>query len=640
MIGALRVLPVERLWPWLAVPLAAIIGQLGYRFLIHSDVPDHIGSVLWITAAFSAPAGLAFAVEIINRATHAIPVRTRRLLWWLSLIALLYPIGLHLVQLGFFVDGEQAKIDTAQLSRFNRVLLSQIAITAGLCLLFLLITSRLLPDSLKAPRSRRGELGNASFMSLAEARRNFRKGGIILGEAFQPYKDRYLFDQPFDPKRKSTWGKGPKKPLLRTDADTASGHGLVFVGSGGFKTTGFAVPTALEWDGPIVCFDPSIEIGPLVHAERKRKGYRVIALDPQFADTNGFNALEWVTARPDDMDENIGIIASWIIGPTANLSGNAKYFGESADMLIRAVLADMLHNPSIPDENKTLLQMRDLIAQDSTNLRKYLESVSKTSDSAMAKSLASTLYGLADEQFSGIAGQAQTATAWLEVSKFGKLVSGDGFSLGEVIDGTLDVYINIPLESLISTPAIGKIVMAAFMNRMMQADGTYAKRTLFLIDEAFQLGKDFTPLIKARDVGRKYGMTLALIYQSVGQLVTNYGEDGRKAFFESAAYRIYSAIQDQQTAQQLSDECGNYTGYTRSRSTSMRWGLFGNDSFGSNRQIVEVPLMTADEVKTMRRDEALIFTVGNRPLRCSRPIYWRRADMVNRVGSNRFQKTP
>lgn len=636
MIAALRTWPLERLWPWLAVPLVAVSGQLVYRTALHGLAPAHVGPVLWITAAYSAPTLLALIVEIVNRITHTVPIRTRRLLWWMALVALTYPVLLHLFQLGFFVPGEQAKIDTSQLQKFNRVLLVQIGVSAGLCVLCLMMSSRPLPDSLKARRSRRGELGNARFMSLTEARRTFKSGGIILGEAFQPYKDKYLFDQAFDPKRKSTWGSGHKKRLLRTDADMASGHGLVFVGSGGFKTTGFAVPTALEWDGPIICFDPSIEIGPLVHAERKRKGYRVIALDPSFADTNGFNALEWVIANPDDVEENIGIIASWIIGPTAQLSGNAKYFGESADMLLRAVLADMLCDPSLTAREKTLLQMRSIVAQDSESLREYLETVSKTSDSPMARSLASTLYGLADEQFSGVSGQAQTATAWLEVSKFGKLVSGDGFSLDEVVAGKTDIYINIPLESLISTPAIGKIVLAAFMNRMMQADGNYAKRTLFLIDEAFQLGKDFMPITKARDVGRKYGMTLALLYQSVAQLVTNYGEDGRKAFFESAAYRIYSAIQDQDTAQKLSEECGSYTGYTRSSSSNMKWGLFGSDSFGSNRQIVKVPLITADEVKLMRRDEALVFTVGNRPLRCSRAIYWRRADLLSRVETNRF----
>lgn len=630
----------DRLWPWIAAPLSIVIGQVLYRSLLHTHVPPQTGQALWITAGFSAPALLALSADLLRISGRPLRLKTRRLLWGLALAALAYPVCLHLLQLEVFVPGDQAQLDLTKLSLFNRTLLAQLGVCAGLCGVFFLLSAKPLPDSRKAPRSQRGELGNARFMTLHHARRVFSKGGIILGEAYQPYKDRDLHNIPFDPGSKRTWGKGPKSSLLRTSADMASGHGLIFVGSGGFKTTGFAVPTALEWDGPIICFDPSIEIGPLVHAARKHKGYTVIALDPRFADDHNFNALDWVIAKPGDMEENIGIIASWIIGPTANLSGNAKYFGESADMLLRAILADMLFDPDLEAGKKTLVYMRSLIAQSSTDLRAYLESVSAGSLSPMARNLASTLHALADEQFSGISGQAQTATAWLEVSKFGKLVSGSSFSLDDIVAGTTDIYINIPLESLISTPAIGKIIMAAFMNRLMQADGHHAKRTLFLIDEAFQLGKDFVPILKARDVGRKYGMSLALIYQSLGQLVTNYGEDGRKAFFESAAYRIYSAVQDQQTAQQLSDECGHYTGYTRSQSANTKWGLtgaFGADSYGRNRQLVKVPLITADEIKLMRRDEALVFTIGNPPLRCSRPIYWRRPDMLCRVAKNRFQ---
>lgn len=101
----------------------AIGGQLLYRTTLHGAVPAHVGPVLWITAAYSAPTLLAVTVEIINRITRTVTVRTRRLLWWMALVALAYPVFLHLFQLGFFVAAEQAKIDTAQLSRFNRVLL-------------------------------------------------------------------------------------------------------------------------------------------------------------------------------------------------------------------------------------------------------------------------------------------------------------------------------------------------------------------------------------------------------------------------------------------------------------------------------------------------------------------------------------
>ncbi|PHZ86759.1 type IV secretory system conjugative DNA transfer family protein [Paremcibacter congregatus] len=639
MIERLRHHPWVKYWPLILAPLSLLLGEWIYLTFLHAHLAHSLGQTLWFTAHYSAPCLLALLMEIYHRRFGFIPHKTRQLLWGIALVVILIPAYDHLRQIGAFDGHKGGLIDVPALARFNRVLLAQILLTALVSGLFLFLLALPVPDSRKAKRSRYGELGDARFMNLREARQQFSEGGICLGEAYRPDQDKDLQNIKFDPAQKHTWGQGGRKPLLRSAARDASGHGLVFVGSGGFKTTGFAVPTALEWDGPLICFDPSLEIGPLVHAARKRKGYRVISLNPKYAATNNFNALEWILNSPDDMEENVGVISSWIIGPTAHLGGTGKYFAESADNLIRAILADLLFDDNVPPEDKTLAELRRSIAQSSEDLRRFLETIALSSDSPLARSMASTLYDLAPDQFSGIVGQAQTATAFLDIAKFGALVSGTSFSLDELVKGETDIFINVPLESLLATPAIGKIIMAAFLNGIMKADGRYSKRVMVLVDEAFQLGKGFQPLLKARDVGRKYGISLALLYQSVGQLVDNYGEEGRQAFFESAAYRIYSAVQDHKTAQSLSDECGNYTGYVRNAASSSRNGLFGllgPENHSVSRSITKVPLITADEILQMRRDEALIFSVGNRPLRCSRPIYFRRRDMVQRTGKRRF----
>ena len=639
MIERLRHHPWVKFWPLILAPLSLLLGEWIYPTFLHAHLPHSLGQTLWFTAHYSAPCLLALIIEIYHRRFGFIPHKTRQLLWGIAIAVILIPAYDHLRQIGAFDGHRGSLIDGPALARFNRVLLAQILLTSLAASLFLFLLALPAPDSRKAKRSRYGELGDATFMRLRDARRQFREGGICLGEAYRPDQDKDLQNITFDPARKHTWGQGGRAPLLRSAAREASGHGLVFVGSGGFKTTGFAVPTALEWDGPLICFDPSLEIGPLVHAARKRKGYRVISLNPKYAATNNFNALEWILKSPDDMEENLGVISSWIIGPTSHLGGTGKYFAESAESLIRAILADLLFDDNLPPEEKTLTELRRSIAQSSEDLRKFLETIAVSSDSPLARSLAATLHDLAADQFSGIIGQAQTATAFLDIAKFGQMVSGNSFSLDDVVRGDTDIFINVPLESLLATPAIGKIIMAAFLNGIMKADGAYAKRVMVLVDEAFQLGKGFQPILKARDVGRKYGISLALLYQSVGQLVENYGEEGRQAFFESAAYRIYSAVQDHKTAKDLSDECGHYTGVLKNLSSSTRnglWGLLGPESHATSRSLVKIPLITADEIRQMRRDEALIFTVGNRPLRCSRPIYFRRPEMLQRTGKRRF----
>ncbi|HET6197434.1 MAG TPA: type IV secretory system conjugative DNA transfer family protein, partial [Acetobacteraceae bacterium] len=51
---------------------------------------------------------------------------------------------------------------------------------------------------------------------------------------------------------------------------------------------------------------------------------------------------------------------------------------------------------------------------------------------------------------------------------------------------------------------------------------------LFLLDEVARLGY-MGVLEQARDAGRKYGITLLLLYQSLGQLVGQWGREGKQA---------------------------------------------------------------------------------------------------------------
>jgi hypothetical protein len=93
------------------------------------------------------------------------------------------------------------------------------------------------------------------------------------------------------------WGAGGKSPLLCFDGSFGSSHGIVFAGSGGFKTTSVTIPTALKWGGTLIVLDPSNEVAPMVKEHAARRGRDVIVLDPKDPDI-GFNArLDWSAWR-------------------------------------------------------------------------------------------------------------------------------------------------------------------------------------------------------------------------------------------------------------------------------------------------------------------------------------------------------
>ena len=158
-------------------------------------------------------------------------------------------------------------------------------------------------------------------------------------------------------------------------------------------------------------------------------------------------------------------------------------------------------------------------------------------------------------------------------------------------------------------------------------------RALFLLDEVARLG--FMRILEtARDAGRKYGITLLMIYQSIGQMRETYGgRDATSKWFESASWISFSAINDPETADYISRRCGTTTVEIDQVSRSFQ---ARGSSRTRSKQLASRPLIQPHEVLRMRADEQIVFTGGNAPLRCGRAMWFRRADMKSCVGENRF----
>ena len=125
----------------------------------------------------------------------------------------------------------------------------------------------------------------------------------------------------------------------------------------------------------------------------------------------------------------------------------------------------------------------------------------------------------------------------------------------------------------------------------------------------------------ARDAGRKYGISMVLIYQSIGQLREQWGRDGVSAWMESTSWQSFAAINDLETAKWLSERCGSYTIEVTSKSTSasQRASLIGSGTtINTSTSLQKRPLMMPDEIMAMRRDDQLLFVSGLSPIRCGR----------------------
>lgn len=478
--------------------------------------------------------------------------------------------------------------------------------------------------------------GASNWMTQAETANLFPEaGGIVIGERYRVDKD-VIAERAFRASDRESWGTGGKSTLLCFDCAFGSTHGIVFAGSGGFKTTSVTIPTALKWGHGLVVLDPSNEVAPMVSQHRRAARRTVVALDP-VNPTIGFNALDWIGRFGGSKEEDIAAVASWII-TEAPRAGSARddFFRGAALQLLTALIADVCLSGHTEAADQTLRRVRANLAEPEPKLRQRLQAIYDNSGSVFVKENVAPFINMTPETFSGVYASAAKETHWLSYENYAALVSGDAFSTDDLATGTTDIFINLDLKTLENHPGLARVIIGALMNAIYNRNGQIEGRTLFLLDEVARLGY-MRILETARDAGRKYGITLLLLFQSIGQMREAYGgRDATSKWFESASWMSFAAINDPETADYISKRCGDTTVEVSQVSTSAR-------SSGSSRtrskQLSRRPLILPHEVLQMRADEQIVFTAGNKPIRCGRAIWFRRKDMSGRVETNRFDRS-
>lgn len=477
--------------------------------------------------------------------------------------------------------------------------------------------------------------GDANWMGMQEAGKLFSEvGGIVVGERYRVDRDS-VAAMAFRVDDLQSWGAGGKSPLLCFDGSFGSSHGIVFAGSGGFKTTSVTIPTALKWGGGLVVLDPSSEVAPMVVEHRRKAGRKVIVLDPANPAT-GFNALDWIGRFGGTKEEDIVAVATWIMTDNARAaSARDDFFRASAMQLLTALIADVCLSGHTGAKDQTLRRVRANLSEPEPKLRERLTRIYEQSESTFVRENVAVFVNMTPETFSGVYANAVKETHWLSYTNYAALVSGDSFSTDELATGVTDIFIALDLKVLESHPGLARVVIGSFLNAIYNRNGEVAGRSLFLLDEVARLGY-LRILETARDAGRKYGISLALIFQSIGQMREAYGgRDASSKWFESASWISFAAINDPETAEYISKRCGDTT--VEVDQTNRSSGMKGS-SRSRSKQLNRRPLILPHEVLRMRGDEQIVFTAGNAPLRCGRAIWFRRKDMSASVGESRFHR--
>jgi type IV secretion system protein VirD4 len=412
--------------------------------------------------------------------------------------------------------------------------------------------------------------------------------------------------------------------ILRLDGE---GHILTVAPTGSGKGVSAVIPNLLSYPGSVLVTDPKGENFAVTARRRCAVGSRVLALDP-FGVVGGaatFNPLAALDAdAPDAVDDGMRLADALVI-ETGRESADAAFWNEEAKGLLTGLILHAV--ASEPPERRTLATVWDYLSRPPRELLALWIAMGKSpaAHGAVARA-AARFRQKADRVRAGILAQAQSHTHFLESPRLTAVMQRSSFRFEDLKTDRMTLYLIVPPHRLDVCRRWLRLLVACAVHALERAPGLPADRVLLLLDEFPALGR-MLPIERAVTLLRGYGVTFWLVAQDFAQLRTTYPDTWRSLHAAADVLQAFGA-NDWETADYLSRLAGETTvpvaTQHRSRGRSRPPGaLLASVQAGTATGATERArrLITADEVRCLPRDRALLFLRGADPLCVDRVNY-------------------
>ena len=367
-------------------------------------------------------------------------------------------------------------------------------------------------------------------------------------------------------------------------------------------------------------------------------GYRVGVIDlrnPTRSD--GFNLLHLVNkymdafkAHPDTLlykakaERYAKIISKTII--TAGMDGQSfgqnQFFYDAAEGLLTATIllvAEFCPPPErhivsvfkiiqelmAPSKTKGQTQFQVLLSMlsETHKAKWFAGAATSTADQAMASVMSTTLARL----------NAFLDSEMEQLLCFDTAVDSETFCKEKSA-----LFLVMPEEDPSKFFMVSLIIQQLYREILSVADencGKLPNRAVFYCDEFGTM-----PKIESAEMmfsaSRSRRLSIVPIIQSLGQLEKNYGKEGAEIIVDNVQLTIFGGFApNSETAQVMSKSLGSRT--VQSGSISK-----GKDNASQSLQMIERPLMTPDELKSMPKGQFIVMKTGAHPMKVKLKLFF------------------
>lgn len=323
------------------------------------------------------------------------------------------------------------------------------------------------------------------------------------------------------------------------------GHLLTVAPTGAGKGVSCMIPALLTWQGPCIVIDPKGENYAVTAPRRRAMGHHVHVLDPfKITDTraaDSLNPLDLLHANVGDFEDTAAMIAS-LLTPLGADQAKDPFWNERSAALIIEILKALYH--LFPRGEHTLTDVCHVIRSKPLANKKLNETI------------AYLLHALPNGEFgcnrtrSNIFSSASSHVGFLRSSAMERAMCDSTILLDDITAGAMQtIYIVIPPDKLASHGALLRLWIGTCMAAIAKRKAPPPQPTLFLVDEAAQLGR-LNALLTALTFYRSYGCRVWSFWQDISQLKSIYPNEW-ETVLNNCSTQLYFGAASPQAARAL-----------------------------------------------------------------------------------------
>lgn len=314
-------------------------------------------------------------------------------------------------------------------------------------------------------------------------------------------------------------------------------HLLTIAPTGAGKGRGVIIPNLLQFEGSVIVIDPKGETWHVTQRRRREMGQAVYLLDPFGATsakrTDSLNPFDLFDRPGALLDADSEMLANLLAG---DLGFHKEPFWDNwGRSLMAGVIAAVAQTGG---SGRHFGRVRDLLMSEDAiyNLGLLIES---DEVNRLARQNISSFLPITEQTRSGILSTTQSYLKVVNSDSALSSLEASTISLADLRDGKpVTIYIVIPPDKLESHSALMRLWVGVLLLTVMGRKRRPERSTLFLLDEAAQLG-EFGPLRQAMTLLRGYGLQVWPFFQDLSQLQRLYPKDWRTIFNNAGVFQLF-----------------------------------------------------------------------------------------------------